>query len=136
MLIVTRNPGSHQKSSQSVRSERATRACTGEMWREILQQKKGMSLSRNFFTPCARTFWHSHESGQLLIVESGEGFVSTADEVVRVGQGDIVWTPPNIRHWHGGSHNRSLIHLAISFGEVTWQEELTDDMYEAARQGS
>jgi quercetin dioxygenase-like cupin family protein len=103
------------------------------MWRDVLQQKDGVSVSKNFFTPCARTHWHSHEGGQMLIVESGEGFVATADEVIRMGAGDIVWTPPNIRHWHGGSHHRSMLHLALSFGEVTWQEEVTKDVYEAAR---
>ena len=127
MLIVTRNRDSN------VSSERAEGSCTGEMWRDVLQQANGMSVSKNFFAPCARTHWHSHEGGQLLIVESGEGFVATADELVRMSTGDMIWTPPNTRHWHGGSHDRSMLHLAVSFGMVNWEEEVSVDSYEAAR---
>jgi quercetin dioxygenase-like cupin family protein len=127
MLTVVRSSGS------GVPSEQASGPFTGEAWRDILQQKDGMSASRNFFTPCARTHWHSHEGGQLLIIESGEGFVATADEVVRGHFGDIIWTPPGVRHWHGGSHSRSMLHLAISFGGVDWQEAVSDEEYESAR---
>ena len=127
MLTVVR------RGSNDVRSELAKGPLTGEMWRDILQQKDGISVSKNFFTPCARTHWHSHEGGQILIVESGEGFVATADEVVRMCVGDIVWTPPDVRHWHGGSHDRSMLHLAISFGEVNWQEPVSAEQYELAR---
>ncbi|OAP23373.1 MULTISPECIES: cupin domain-containing protein [Amycolatopsis] len=125
-----------KRSTGDVRSERAKGPCTGEMWRDILQQKDGTSVSKNFFTPCARTHWHSHEGGQMLIVESGEGFVATEDEVVRMGVGDIVWTPPGVRHWHGGSHERSMLHLAISFGAVDWQEAVPEELYESMRPSS
>ncbi|MFE5838783.1 cupin domain-containing protein [Arthrobacter sp. NPDC056493] len=114
-------------------SEQVNGPVTGEIWRDILHQKDGTSASKNFFTPCARTHWHSHEGGQLLIVEAGEGFVATEEEVVRMGVGDIVWTPANVRHWHGGSHDRSMLHLAFSFGDVNWQEAVSNETYEAAR---
>jgi quercetin dioxygenase-like cupin family protein len=94
----------------------------------------GITIGKNFFTPCARTNWHSHEGGQILMVESGEGFVADADDTVRIGVGDIVWTPPGVRHWHGASHQRSMLHTAISYGEVTWQEAVPDQLFELARQ--
>jgi quercetin dioxygenase-like cupin family protein len=50
-----------------------------------------------------------------------------------MGVGDIVWTPPDVRHWHGGSHDRSMLHLAISFGGVNWQEPVSAEQYESAR---
>ena len=127
MLTVVRS------KPEEVRSEQVAGPCTGEVWRDILHQKSGISASKNFFMPCARTDWHSHEGGQLLIVEAGEGFVVTEDEVVRMGIGDIVWTPPNVRHWHGGTHERSMLHLAFAFGDVNWQEAVSDESYEAAR---
>ncbi|MCH6470719.1 cupin domain-containing protein [Sinomonas terrae] len=127
MLTVVRS------DVETIRAERANGPCTGEMWREILLQESGTSFSKNFFTPCARTHWHSHEGGQLLIVESGEGFVATADQVVRMGVGDMVWTPPKVRHWHGASHSRSMLHLAFSLGGVDWQEAVQDEMYESVR---
>lgn len=115
-------------------SERSHGAYTGEIWREVMHRRDGTTVGKNFFTPCARTHWHSHEGGQILIVESGEGFVADADGITRIGIGDIVWTPPAVRHWHGGSHERSLLHTAISFGEVQWQEAVSLEQYESARQ--
>ena len=126
MLTVARN-------TTALRSELADGFCTGEMWRDILQQRNGTSTSKNFFTPCSRTHWHSHAGGQLLIIESGEGFVATEDEVVRLMAGDLAWTPPHVRHWHGATQERSVLHLAFSFGDVDWQEAVTDELYEAAR---
>lgn len=128
MLTVVRS------ANKELRSERAVGPCTGQMWREILQQQNGVSVSNNFFTPCSRTYWHTHDGGQLLIVESGEGFVGTADEVIRLGVGDMVWTPAHVRHWHGGCHDRSMLHLAVSFGGVDWQEEVSEELYELAQE--
>ena len=114
-------------------SERSEGPYTGEIWREVLHRKKGTTVGKNFFTPCARTHWHSHEGGQVLVVESGEGYVADEDGVTRISVGDIIWTPPGVRHWHGGAHEHSLLHIAISFGEVAWQEKVTDEQYESAR---
>jgi quercetin dioxygenase-like cupin family protein len=127
MLTVVRS------NLEGIRSEQVEGPCTGEVWRDVLHQKDGTSASKNFFMPCARTNWHSHEGGQLLIVEAGEGFVGTEEEVVRMRIGDVVWTPPHVRHWHGGSNERSMLHLAFSIGDVTWQEAVSDASYEAAR---
>jgi len=126
LTVVTRGSGGHTERSQG--------PYTGEIWREVMHREDGITIGKNFFTPCARTNWHSHEGGQILIVESGEGFVADADGTVRIGVGDIVWTPPGVRHWHGASHQRSMLQTAISYGEVTWQEEVPVQLYELARQ--
>lgn len=125
LTIVTRGSGGA--------TERSAGPYTGEIWREVMHRSDGTTVGKNFFTPCARTHWHSHEGGQILIVESGVGFVADADGVTRIGVGDIIWTPPGVRHWHGASHERSMLHTAISFGEVDWQEKVSDELYESAR---
>jgi quercetin dioxygenase-like cupin family protein len=126
MLTVIRQGATGDKS---VRSEGPY---TGEIWRDMLHQGPDVSVGNVYFTPCARTYWHSHPGGQLLIVVSGEGVVADADGVVRITVGDMVWTPPDVRHWHGATAERSMLHTVITYHGVEWQEEVTESDYRAA----
>ena len=89
------------------------------------------------FEPGARTAWHTHPLGQTLIVTSGGGRVQRwGDPVEEIRPGDIVWTPPGQKHWHGASPTERMAHIAI--GErldgksVDWMEKVTDDQYKAS----
>ena len=54
------------------------------------------------FEPGARTAWHTHPLGQTLIVTSGKGWTQCEGEpIVEINAGDIIFCPPNHRHWHG-----------------------------------
>lgn len=67
------------------------------------------------FQPGARTHWHRHPLGQLLVVMKGEGWVQAEGEPVRaVRAGDVVWTAPGIKHWHGAADTSAMTHVAIS----------------------
>lgn len=126
MLTVVRRSG----GGSSARSEGPY---TGEIWRDMLHlDAEGNAIGAVFFTPCARTYWHTHPGGQLLIVEHGEGLVGDADGTVRVSAGDMVWTAPDTRHWHGATSSRSMMHIAVTFRGVDWMEEVSDRDYEAA----
>ena len=104
------------------KSEVATGTFTGEAWRDILMAPTdGIAVGNVFFTPCSRTYWHSHEGGQLL--ENG---------AVTVRAGDMVWTPPDVRHWHGASQGRYLLHTAITVGGTNWEQPVSDDEYQRA----
>ena len=90
------------------------------------------------FAPCARTAWHSHPMGQVLIVTEGSGFVQQQGGPIQaIHVGDIIWTPPNVRHWHGAAPNTSMTHIAIyeePKGKVTqWFEQVTDEEYAKAK---
>ncbi len=90
------------------------------------------------FAPCARTAWHSHPMGQLLIVTAGSGFVQQQGGPIQaIHVGDIIWTPPNVRHWHGAAPDASMTHIAIyeePKGKVTqWFEQVTDEEYAKAK---
>jgi 4-carboxymuconolactone decarboxylase len=51
------------------------------------------------FEPGARTNWHIHPLGQLLIITAGHGWVQAEGGPMRtVGAGDVVWTPPGVKH--------------------------------------
>ncbi len=88
------------------------------------------------FEPGARSAWHTHPLGQTLIVTAGTGRVqqwgSPADEI---RQGDVVWIPPNTKHWHGAAPHASMTHVAIVEqldGKSTeWMEHVTDEQYNA-----
>lgn len=88
------------------------------------------------FQPSARTAWHTHPLGQTLIVTAGSGLVQREGEPVQaIGVGDIVWIPPDVRHWHGASPASAMTHVALAEMRdgvsVVWQEKVTDAEYNA-----
>jgi len=86
------------------------------------------------FEPGARTAWHSHPLGQILIIVSGCGRVQCwGGPVVEIRAGDVVWIPPGVKHWHGASPTTAMTHIAIQEaldGKVAdWMEKVTDEEY-------
>ena len=56
------------------------------------------------FQPGARSAWHTHPKGQLLIVTAGSGLIQEWGKPVRrIVTGDVIWTPPDVKHWHGAA---------------------------------
>ncbi len=107
----------------------------GEAWRNPVFSLDGVAAGNNFFAPCARTNWHTHDGGQLLIVTAGSGYVTDDDGAHAVAAGDMIWTPPGVRHWHGGSPEGFLLHISVTIGDTTWLEPVTDEEYEEAGRG-
>ncbi|MCS3895364.1 quercetin dioxygenase-like cupin family protein [Bradyrhizobium japonicum USDA 38] len=88
------------------------------------------------FEPGARTAWHTHPLGQTLIITSGLGWVQReGGPIEEVRPGDIVWFPPDLKHWHGATPATGMTHIAIqeSVGgkTVDWLEHVTDAQYRA-----
>jgi len=88
------------------------------------------------FEPGARTAWHSHPLGQILIVTTGTGRVQRwGDPVEEIHQGDVVWIPPGQKHWHGAAPNSSMAHIGIveqlDGKAVDWMEKVSDTQYVA-----
>ena len=86
------------------------------------------------FEPGARTAWHTHPLGQTLIVTAGCGWVqSEGGPKVEIRPGDVVWCPPNERHWHGATPTTAMTHVAIAEAldgkVVEWMEKVSDDQY-------
>jgi quercetin dioxygenase-like cupin family protein len=89
------------------------------------------------FESAARTHWHTHPKGQVLIIIEGEGFYQEKGKRAQaLKKGDIVNIPENVEHWHGASANKSLVHIAITNykdGEnVVWLQAVTDLEYKSA----
>ena len=89
------------------------------------------------FEPGARTAWHSHPRGQVLVITAGTGRVQRwGDPIEEVRAGDVVRIPAGQKHWHGASPQASMTHLAISEHRdgttVQWMEQVSDEQYNAS----
>jgi len=92
------------------------------------------------FEPGARTAWHTHPLGQILIVTAGAGFVQSWDGPVReIWPGDVVTIPSGEKHWHGAKSTTAMTHIAIQeqlHGKTAdWMEKVSDELYRAASSG-
>ena len=113
---------------------------TGEAFLKLLLAKdknNEFALGCVTFEPGARTNWHTHPKGQVLIVTEGEGFNQEKGKPVqKLKKGDVVKIPENVEHWHGASANSKLVHIAITNfkGEenVVWLKPVTDEEYKEA----
>lgn len=107
---------------------------TGDVWKDPILPRTGdgVGIANIHFAPCARTHWHTHEGGQILLVIAGEGLVGDADGTVRLSAGDVAWTPGGTPHWHGATDARYMVHTAISLAGVEWLQPVEDSEYLAA----
>ena len=114
---------------------------TGEVWLNPVfggDATSRLTVGLVRFTPGARTNWHSHANGQLLVCTDGVGLVGTRDgSTVALRAGESVWTPAGEEHFHGGTASNMMCHYAIldasGDGEATsWLEPVTDQQYTAA----
>ena len=86
------------------------------------------------FEPGARSAWHTHPGGQFLIVTSGTGWVQEEGGQKReIKPGDVIWTPPGVKHWHGATAANAMSHIAITNfvggKNVDWMEKVGDEQY-------
>ena len=86
------------------------------------------------FAPGARSAWHTHPAGQVLIVTDGVGWMQEEGGAKReIKPGDVVWCPPGVKHWHGATPTSGMRHIAItgtvSGNNVNWMEQVTDEQY-------
>ena len=129
-LTITRN------GSRAVRpgpAENFTGSVRVEMLFEALDPSHA-SGGYVSFEPGARTAWHSHPRGQILIVTAGTGRVQRwGDPIEEIRAGDVVRIPAGQKHWHGASPHASMTHLAITEHRdgtaVQWMEKVNDDQY-------
>lgn len=86
------------------------------------------------FEPGARTAWHTHPLGQILIVMTGCGLAQSWDgPVEEIHPGDVVWFPPGEKHWHGATSTTAISHIAIQEQldgrTADWMEKVSDEQY-------
>ena len=95
-----------------------------------------VSIASVTFEPGARTAWHSHPLGQTLIVTAGSGRVQNWDGPIQeIRPGDVVWSPPGEKHWHGAAPTTAMTHISIveqlDGKAADWMEDVSDEQYQA-----
>lgn len=108
---------------------------TGDVYMDrMLGSIDGIMSNHVTFLPGARTYWHSHENGQVLEVKAGSGWVCDRGGVPqRLRVGDIVQCSPGTTHWHGADDGSMMMHLAISLGKTSWLDEVKPEEYEMTK---
>lgn len=95
------------------------------------------SIANVTFEPSARTNWHSHSGGQILLVTGGNGFYQEEGKPARsLQKGDVVRIPFDVKHWHGAAPESWFSHVSIETNgetnKVSWLEAVSDDQYTKA----
>lgn len=91
------------------------------------------SVGNVTFEPGARTKWHLHPGGQIILVTGGVGYYQEKDQSKKIlRKGDVIKCPPNVPHWHGASADTAFVQVAVTnrhMGPTVWLEEVTDEVY-------
>jgi 4-carboxymuconolactone decarboxylase len=126
---------SADRASQPAAAGNFTGAVTVEALFEAIELSD-MTGGAVTFKAGARTAWHTHPRGQILIVTAGTGRVQRwGDPVQEIRVGDVVRIPAGQKHWHGAAPDTAMAHVAITEHRdgvrVNWMEPVTDEQYQA-----
>ncbi|MFX1280466.1 MAG: cupin domain-containing protein [Promethearchaeota archaeon] len=110
---------------------------TGNVWVQMLVTEEifNCQVYNVTFEPEARTKWHSHPGGQILLVTGGKGHYQAEEKPAQSLQvGDVVKIPPNVKHWHGASKESWFVHVGITanptLGRAEWFGPVTEEEYQ------
>lgn len=112
---------------------------TGNVWLQMLVLSDTVynsNIGSVTFGPGARSKWHAHPGGQLLLVTEGKGLYQEKGQPVKlIKKGDVIKCPPNVVHWHGATPSDNMTHIAIGIntqkGNVIWMDYVTDFEYKS-----
>lgn len=115
---------------------------TGNVWVQPLVAKDSvfnLVAGSVTFEAGARSYWHTHNSGQILLVIDGTGYTQQQGKPIRViKKGDVITCPPHVEHWHGASPESSMTHVSLNpnadKGVVTWLRPVTDQQYNGPKE--
>lgn len=110
---------------------------TGTVWLQMMIDNDSTlhaKIGNVTFEPKARTNWHSHPGGQILIITNGVGYYQEKGKPAQLlRKGESVEIPPNMVHWHGAAPDSEFVHIAVSLntdkGGVVWLQPVTDEEY-------
>lgn len=110
---------------------------TGDVWLEMIMRDDSTlytAMGNVTFAPAARTNWHLHPGGQILMVTEGLGWYQERGQPKQeMRKGEVITCQPNVEHWHGASADQSVTHMAMSIntqhGGAVWGEPVTDEEY-------
>jgi quercetin dioxygenase-like cupin family protein len=84
------------------------------------------------FEAGARTKWHVHSGGQIVMVEEGVGLAQVrGGPVIELRPGEPIYCPPGVEHWHGASPKEGGTQYNVTRGDIKWLEEVSDKDFNA-----
>ncbi|UPZ14396.1 cupin domain-containing protein [Flavobacterium humidisoli] len=140
MAVVSCKDGKEQKADLDLifpKGDKITnKNFTGEVWLNNLAQADSTNqnaVGSVTFEPGARTKWHSHPAGQIILALDGVGYYQEKGKPkIIVNKGDVIKCPADVPHWHGASTDKKFIQVAITGrekGETIWLETVSDIEY-------
>lgn len=141
MLKKSTNPVSAENKNEGAifpKGEKApSQNFTGTVWVKGLVPR---SANNNYaigsvtFEPGARSNWHTHPAGQILLIIEGKGLYQEKGKPVRtISKGEIIVCDADIEHWHGALPESLMSHLAVTNYKgdvgVVWLKPVADSEY-------
>ena len=89
-----------------------------------------LRVSRIRFEPGARTYWHVHTAGQVIVAEEGQGlYQEQGSGIKNFAPGQAAYLKPNTAHWHGATPRSGVVQATMYGGMLKWLEPVTDEEY-------
>jgi quercetin dioxygenase-like cupin family protein len=99
-----------------------------------LESNIHVRAARIHFEAGARTKWHVHERGQVLLCEEGVARTQVKGHPVQeLHPGDTAYVPGGVPHWHGAAAGQSttLFSVDLNAGKTKWLDAVTEAEYKA-----
>ena len=112
---------------------------TGTVWVKPLVPRSAnndYTIGSVTFEPGARSNWHVHPAGQILLITEGRGLYQEKGKPVKtISKGEVIVCDADIEHWHGASPESSMSHLAVTNYKndvgVVWLNPVTNEEYKS-----
>ncbi len=114
---------------------------TGNVWLQMLVPSDTVynsNIGSVTFASGARTKWHYHPGGQLLLITEGKGLYQEKGQPIKlIKKGEVIKCPQNVVHWHGATPNDEMTHIAIGTntqkGNVVWLNYVSEKEYGSSK---
>jgi quercetin dioxygenase-like cupin family protein len=74
-----------------------------------------LRAARGRFEAGARSYWHSHDAGQLIFVQEGRARFQRRGEATRdLRAHESDYTAPNVVHWHGAAPDEAAVMVTVA----------------------
>jgi len=104
---------------------------TGGEVKRVTENAQGI-IVKLYFGPGARTKWHSHAAGQIILAEDGVVlYQEKGGPVVEMRAGETHYCPPGVMHWHGAAPHEGGTQFNVTRGDITWGDAVSDEDYNA-----
>lgn len=95
-----------------------------------VEEKPQGNIAHYHFEAGARTKWHIHERGQIILVEDGVGRTQMkGGPVLELHAGDTTYATPGVAHWHGAAPDQAATQYNVARGGITWLDEVSEQDY-------